>query len=192
MNRVKRIAIIGISAGGPPTLRILLPIIKRIKNPVIIVQHIPETFTNVLIDNLKPLINIPIIRVDNYTLINQNAIYFCPGGYHTVFKILRDQIRSRLYLPEKEDIVAPSIDKSMISIADLYEKSVMGIIMTGMTGDGVEGISYIKKSGGITIAQDESSSVIFGMPRKAIEAGCIDYICDIKGIAHKIDSFLNN
>ncbi len=192
MHRTDRIVIIGISAGGPPTLRVLLPYIEKVSNPIIIVQHIPKTFTDVLIQNVRRLVSVPVLKADNYSSIDENAIYFCPGGYHTVFKLLRNRVKSRLYLPDKEDLVAPSINKSMISIAELYGDSTMGIIMTGMTGDGVDGITHIKKMGGITIAQDEKSSAIFGMPRKAIESGNIDYVCDVQGIARKINQFMDN
>ncbi len=192
MNSPERVVIIGISAGGPPTLRLLLSYIKALSNPIIIVQHIPRTFTDVLVQNIKQLIDLPVVKFDNYTSLESNAVYFCPGGYHTVFKILRDRVQSRLYLPEKDDLVAPSIDKSMISIAELYGSSAMGVIMTGMTGDGVQGIGCIKKMGGITVAQDEKSSVIFGMPKKAIESGYVDYVCDVRGIARRIDQFINN
>lgn len=191
MSKTDRIAIIGISAGGPPTLRIMLPTISKVDNPIVIVQHIPYSFTDVLIQNLQPLVNTRIIKLDNYTKIERNAIFICPGGHHSIFKLLRNKIQSRIYLPEKEDIVAPSIDKSMISIAELYGESAMGIIMTGMTGDGVEGIKTIKKMGGTTIAQNENSSIIFGMPKRAIETGLIDHICDINGIARRIDQFIN-
>lgn len=191
MSKTEKIVIIGISAGGPPTLRILLPYFNTIKAPIIIVQHIPGSFTDILIQNLKIVVSMPIIKLDNYVKVNDNAIYFCPGGYHTIFKLLKGQVQARLYSPEKGDIVAPSIDKAMISIAQIFEGSVLGIIMTGMTGDGVEGISKIKSMGGITIAQNEKSSVIFGMPKRAIESGCIDHICDVNGIARKIDQFMN-
>jgi len=185
-----KVAVLGISAGGPPTLRIMLPALTIVGGALVLVQHIPKTFSPVLYENLRRISLCPMIQVAHATPITAGNIYYCPGGYHTRINRINGRLCACLAAPGNRDFMVPSIDQAMTSCAQTLGRRALGVVMTGMSGDGERGIRAIKAMGGRTIAQDKQSAVIFGMPRKAIETGCIDLVCNTDHIRQHVQRFL--
>jgi two-component system chemotaxis response regulator CheB len=168
-----RIVVIGSSTGGPQALHeILATFPKDFPLPVICIQHICSGFVPGLIDWLSSKIKMKIETAKAGAFPQAGIVYFPQEG--SQLKI--DPSGRFMVIPALEfDGHLPSITVTMKSAAEYYKNSVTGVILTGMGQDGAEGLLAIKNSGGITIAQDEASCVIFGMPKKAIELGAAVY-----------------
>lgn len=186
-----QIVAIGISTGGPQALQVLLSKLPvNLSCGILIVQHISRGFVEGLAEWLQA--NSPLdIRVAKAgDILGAGEVLLAPDDYHIKIEpgrrviLIEDSIKSNLHVP--------SIDVMMQSVAKTFGKEAAGVIMTGMGHDGVEGIKAIKKAGGKTIAQDEKTSVIFGMNREAIETGCVDRIIAIENIADEIVSLVSN
>jgi two-component system chemotaxis response regulator CheB len=169
-KELSKVVVIGISTGGPGTLMEVLPMLPQdLKAAVIIIQHMPPTFTSSFAKRLDGACRIPIKEADAGDVLQNGRGYLAPGGYQLVLRREGDTIR----LPSSpKTIFMPSVNVTMESVLDTYGgKNVVGVLMTGMGDDGADAMVKIRKAGGITIAEDESTAVVFGMPREAIERG---------------------
>ncbi|MDD5432520.1 MAG: chemotaxis-specific protein-glutamate methyltransferase CheB [Candidatus Omnitrophica bacterium] len=184
-ENITKVVAVGVSTGGPQALQVLLSKLPHdLPFGLIIVQHISAGFINGLVEWLKDLTHLEIKVAQAGDVLKSGMVFFAPDG----FNILIDAY-SRISLKEdttRKLIHVPSIDVMMNSVAKSFGENAIGIIMTGMGNDGVEGIKSIKNAGGITIAQNEASSVIFGMNELAIESGCIDKVIPLNEIADEI------
>ena len=179
---ISKIVVIGASTGGPQILAsILTSIPSDFSAPIIIAQHIPSIFfTESLAEHLNRNCELPVTSAGNNEIIGCGAVYLVPSGFHLMLKrrteVNKGTMEVSISLSEdKSSILTPSIDEIMESVASLYKENTIGIILTGMGNDGVLGMTAIKKYGGKTIVQDESS-LIFGMPKAVIEAGLADKV----------------
>jgi two-component system chemotaxis response regulator CheB len=164
---------IGASTGGPPVLRtILVGLPAAFSPPVLIVQHIAEDFAHSLVDWLQPQCALPIeIGVDGQAL-NRPGIFFAPPGRHM-------GVRGRavaLVDGPPISLHRPSATHLFQSVAREYGSAAVGVLLTGMGDDGAVGLRDFKRAGGTTVAQDESTSVVFGMPSAAISLGVVDHV----------------
>jgi len=183
-HNYKKIVAIGCSTGGPSALNeILQNIPADLPAPVFGVQHMPEKFTEKLAELLNHRIALQVVEAKEGMDIQRGVVYIAPGGYHMRLRTNRTVALQ----PEPTRMVpCPSVDAMMTSIADVFGRNVIGVILTGMGNDGVGGMNAIKDKGGITIAQDEDTSLVFGMPKVAIESGCIDSIVPLHLVADEI------
>ena len=178
--------VIGIasSTGGP---KALAEIFKRLEAnfpaAIVVAQHIGNGFTEGLISWLNDVSPLKVCMAEDQQHIAPGTIYIPPDDHHIE---VRNNRTLHIFLKIASDVYTPSADLLFHSIGNL-NSSVIGIVLSGMGRDGADGIVSIKNSGGITIAQDEESSVIFGMPKAAVETGCIDYILPLTGIADKLN-----
>ncbi len=172
------------STGGPKALSVILPELpQKFPFPVFVAQHISDGFTGGLVEWLNGISKIPVREGADGETIKEGTIYISPSERHmTIDK------GNRIALVEKKpaDIYHPSCNLLLASAADVFGAGAVGIILTGMGDDGVSGIKKIKEAGGLTIAQDEKTSAIFGMPRVAIESGCIDKVLPLNEIGREI------
>lgn len=157
-----------------------LPVLKA---AVIIIQHITPLVDQSFVTSLARVSKMPVSLAREGTVIQAGQVYLAPGGLHLT--LIRNSV-VRLNDGEKVNSVRPSVDVAMKSISAPYGNRVAGVILTGMGADGAAGISVIKQLGGITIAQDKSTSVIYGMPKAAAETGLIDFILPTDKIADKM------
>ena len=150
----------------------------------------PPKFTKSLADRLNTLSNIEVVEGKEGEILKRGYCYIAPGDFH--MKVVHKKNNYILELSKEEPIkgLRPAVDILMESVAKLEGLKKIGIVMTGMGSDGSKGIVQIKKSNGYTIAQDEESSVVFGMPKLAIETGHIDKIVPLNNIAHEIMSIM--
>jgi len=183
---IDKIVVIGASTGGPQTLEAILSSIPPdFSAPIVIAQHMPTIFfTRSLAAHLNDSCQLTVKVAKNNEIIQRGKVYLAPGGFHTRVSTKTDApcpvedegSNGIMCLSENEaNILSPSIDITMKSVAKVYNGNAIGVMLSGMGDDGVEGMKAIKEAGGKTIVQDESS-LIFGMPRAVIEAGYADKV----------------
>lgn len=184
-NELTKVVVIGISTGGPSTLMEVLPMLPSdLEAAVIIVQHMPPSFTNSFAKRLNAACQIPITEAKAGDILRNGYGYLGAGGYHLVVRgesgILRlPTTPSTLYMP--------SVNITMESVLNAFGgKRVIGVLMTGMGDDGADAMVKIRQAGGVTIAEDESTAVVFGMPREAILRGGAEIVLPSYKIAEAI------
>lgn len=181
------IVAIGTSTGGPRALQEVLPLLpENINGSIVVVQHMPAKFTKSLADRLNTICKIKVKEGEEGDRLRKGHCYIAPGDFH--MEVVRRKSDYFIQLNKKPAIkgLRPSVDVLMESVAKLDGLNKMGVIMTGMGSDGSNGIVQIKKAKGFTIAQDQDSSVVFGMPKSAIGTKHIDKIVPLYSIAHEI------
>jgi len=179
-----RAIVIGASTGGPRALSTLLPeLCKRVEVPILIVQHMPTGFTRPLAESLERLSNRKTIEAAEGLLIEPKTVYVAPAGRHLLFRGTAVQPLTRLTDQPPENGCRPSVDVLFRSAAAIFGSGALAIILTGMGRDGTAGLGAIRRAGGCAIAQDQASSVVWGMPGSAVEAGVIDQVEPLDRIA---------
>lgn len=182
-----RIVTIGTSTGGPAALsRVFQELPFRFPSSVLVVQHMPEGFTKAFAERLNNDSNLKVKEAEDGDPIKPGCGYLAPGHSHMTVEDRNGDKVIRLSQGEKVSGHKPSIDVLFNSVADAYRKNCVAVIMTGMGKDGADGILNIKNKGGYTIAQDEETSVVFGMNRVAVQLGAINEVVSLFEIAKKI------
>lgn len=179
-------AIVGIasSTGGPQALEVLMRALPAdFPAPILIAQHIAEGFSLGLVDWLNGLSALDIQLAHHGQRPMPGQVLIAPSEYHLV---IEKSGQLALLPPEPKDIYHPSCDCLLGSLARVAGRKAIGVILTGMGRDGVRGIEDIKAAGGLTLAQNEATSVIFGMNRLAIESGKIDQVLPITEMAREL------
>lgn len=176
-----RIAAIGASTGGPPALKIILSALPRdLAFPVLIVQHIAKGFTAGFAEWLSQSAAFPVRVASQREYPLPGFAYVAPDNFH-----MEAGSDSRIILSNHapENGLRPSVSRLFLSVAQVYERNAVGILLTGMGRDGVEELKIMKSKGAITIAQDEDSSVVYGMPGEAVKIDAAKYIMSPNGIS---------
>lgn len=181
---------IGISAGGPVALKSILPEIPESFPPIIIVQHMPKGFTEEFAKNLNNLCKIRVKETVNKEILKQGHAYISSGGYHTKIQKIDGNYQIQIFDGKHINGHKPSIGVLFQSIAEIAKDKAIALIMTGMGNDGSREIGDIKKAGGLTIAQDKESSMVFGMPKIAIKENNIDYIVPLNHMVKLLKAIL--
>lgn len=182
----ERVVVIGASTGGTEALRVFLEALPIDSPGIVIVQHMPEHFTTAFARRLDGICRVSVKEAaDNDTAIRGRAL-IAPGNRHTLLK----RSGARYYVEVKDGPLVcrhrPSVDVLFRSAARYAGKNAVGVIMTGMGDDGARGMMEMKDSGAFTIAQDEKTSVVFGMPNEAIKRGGVDIILPLEQIAKEV------
>jgi len=179
----EKLVTIGISTGGPEALRHLLPLIPpEFPAGIMIVQHMPPGFTKAFADRMNAISQIEVVEAQDGDPIVPGRVLIAPGNYHMSVEDRSGSPAAKIDQKERVNLFRPSIDVLMFSTARRFRTKNIGIIMTGMARDGVEGIRRIKEDGGRTIAQDEETSVVFGMNKLAIQSGYVDKVVSLEKI----------
>ncbi|MBX7148501.1 chemotaxis response regulator protein-glutamate methylesterase [bacterium] len=186
-NRVE-IVTIGISTGGPNALMELIPKIPAgFPVPIVIVQHMPASFTKFLADRLNTTSPLNVREAGNdKPVLKAGDVWIAPGGFHMVLE--KDGALVRLALNDEapENSCRPAVDVLFRSVSQIYGKGTLGLVMTGMGYDGLKGSEVIVKNGGQVFTQDEASSVVWGMPGAVTNAGLSSRVLPLKDIAKAI------
>ncbi|MBN1697252.1 MAG: chemotaxis response regulator protein-glutamate methylesterase [Spirochaetales bacterium] len=183
IKTTEKIVVLGASTGGTEAIRIFLEALPLDTPGIVIVQHMPEQFTTAFSDRLNSLCRITVKEAeDNDTVVPGRAL-IAPGNRHTLLR----RSGARYYVEVKDGPLVsrhrPSVDVLFRSAARYCGKNAVGVIMTGMGDDGAHGLKEMKDAGAYTIAQDEASCVVFGMPNEAIKLGAVDRVIPLRGIA---------
>ena len=183
-----RVVALGVSTGGPLALHRMLPKIPvDFASSILIVQHMPPTFTGPFARRLDALSMISVKEAADGDVLEAGCAYIAPGGIHMKMKEEKvGQLRIVLDSEPEELLFVPSVDVMMESVAENYYGPILGIIMTGMGSDGLKGMTRIKEKGGTTLAQEESSCVVYGMPKVCVDKGIIDQIVLLDDMADEI------
>jgi two-component system chemotaxis response regulator CheB len=182
------VLLVGSSTGGPQALTALVsrlaPVIAQA--PVLITQHMPPTFTTILAEHLARASKAPAREAIDGEPIVPGRIYLAPGGHH--MRVARRATGPSIALDEGPLInyCRPAIDPLFRTAADMWGGGSLGVILTGMGTDGAHGALDVATAGGSVIAQDEESSVIWGMPHAALQAGACAAVLPLDQIASKI------
>lgn len=190
---IKRAVFIGASTGGPPAVqRIISQLDPTLKAPVVLAQHMPQAFTSAFASRMNALCHIRVKEATDGELLQNSIVYICPGDHQTTVKRLPDGTCAFEIVegsPRGESF-APCINNLFCSGAEVFANNSIGVILTGMGQDGVNGLKRIKEAGGITIAQNQATCVVFGMPKAAIEQKAALYIASVDEIAKEIEAAL--
>jgi len=189
VGNTDKVIAIASSTGGPEALSIILAgLPEKLPCPIVIAQHISDGFVSGMVEWLKRVTKLTVKVAVAGEPLDAGTVYVSPSEKHMeVSSAKRILLKDRL----PKDIYRPSCDTLLSSVADVYGQRAVGIILTGMGSDGVLGMKKIRAAKGITIAQDEKSSIVFGMPKVAIDSGCIDRILPLDAICGEIVNILN-
>lgn len=183
-----KIVAIGTSTGGPKALHeVITKLPKNFCAPILIVQHMPPGFTKSLAERLNSLSEIEVKEASHGEEIKSGIAYIAPGGFHLTVKNSSGKLLIQLDESAPKSGHRPSVDVMFESLSQLKGYQIISVIMTGMGKDGSEGLVALKKNGNCyCIAESEESSVVFGMPKAAIQTNMVDEVVHLKDIAAKI------
>ena len=183
----KNVVVIGVSTGGPLTLKALFSELPPLNAAIVVVLHITPEMDYRIALGIDACASMPAALARDGEFLRPGHIYLAPGGFH-----LKLDGNHRIALCEgaRVNYVQPSVDVTMLSLTRPLTGNLVGVILTGMGKDGAEGVRHIKRIGGTTLAQDQKSSVIYGMPKAALDTGAIDFVLPPKGIAAKLVEML--
>lgn len=190
---LKKLVAIAGSTGGPRALVSILPKLPQdIPAGIIVVQHMPAEFTKSMAERLNWESMIEVKEAEDGEPIEPGKALVAPGGFHLTVETKKDGGGIVKIIPgPKEHYVCPSADVALRSIAPVYGRNVIGVVLTGMGSDGTEGLRAIKGHGGYNIAEDESTCIVYGMPKSAIQAGVVDKVVPLHQIAKEIVEAVN-
>lgn len=184
----QRLVAIGTSTGGPQALQnVITRLPADLPCGVVVVQHMPPHFTKSLADRLNTISAIAVKEAEDGEIIRPGQVYIAPGGFH--LRVMPDGTDRRIALGSDPPVGnhRPCVNVMFDSVAP-FGRKVTAVIMTGMGSDGCEGMKKIKAAGGYSIAQDEETCVVYGMPRAVVEAGLADEVRPVEQIAGAIVS----
>ena len=178
---------IGISTGGPNALRDVFKMIDpRLKQPVMVVQHMPAGFTKEFAASLNNICPLTVSEGVDGEKIECGHVYIAPGGYHMFVEHRPDGNYVKLSQDEQRNGHRPSADVLFESVAKIYQNNALGVIMTGMGRDGAAELAEMRKQGAWTLGQDQASSIVYGMPKVAFELGGVQKQVGLMQMADEI------
>ena len=169
---VKKVIAVGSSTGGPQALFEVIKSFKDFDIPIVITQHMPATFTKILSEHIQQQTGVPSHEGEEDMLIENGNVYVAPGGFH-MHLVKKEDNTVRIHLDDgpAENFCKPSVDPMFRTAIDIYGNKTLGVILTGMGNDGLGGGKVLTEQGGRLIAQDEETSVVWGMPGAVAQAG---------------------
>ncbi len=187
-----RALVIGSSTGGPQALMTLLAHISPHLNdiPTLITQHMPPTFTKILAQNLARSLDRTVKEGEQGEILQSGHIYVAPGEHHMLVEEREGRVSIVLDDGPQVNYCRPAVDPMSISAAKVFKAGMLNIILTGMGHDGAEGVKAVSAVGGSVIAQDEESSVVWGMPGAAAATGCCSAVLPLNEIGPKTVSLI--
>ncbi len=186
LQTTEKVVVVGASTGGTEALREFLEALPLDSPGIVIVQHMPEKFTTAFANRLNGICRIAIKEAENNDTVIPGHALIAPGNRHTLLK----RSGARYFVEIKDGPLVsrhrPSVDVLFRSATRYAGKNAVGVIMTGMGDDGAKGMLELKEAGAYTIAQDEASCIVFGMPNEAIKLGAVDKILPLDRIAFEV------
>jgi two-component system chemotaxis response regulator CheB len=182
-----RIIAIGSSTGGPQALlEVLRDMAASVKLPILITQHMPATFTTLLAEHIERATGVPCAEGRDGEAVGAGRIYLAPGNYHMTVERAGVGSVIRLNQEQPENFCRPSVDPMLRSMASIYGSALLTLILTGMGSDGQKGAAEVVAAGGTVIAQDEATSVVWGMPGAVATSGLCSAVLPIKEIGPSV------
>ena len=182
-----RLLAVGSSTGGPQALFTLVQGLGKTLNvPVVLTQHMPATFTPILAEHISKLGGLPCAEAKDGEALTAGRIYLAPGDHHLVINATRGGLQARLTSDPPENFCRPSVDPMLRSAAAACDGRVLVAMLTGMGQDGLIGTRRVVEAGGSAVAQDEATSVVWGMPGAVAQAGLCHAVLPLPRIAPKL------
>jgi two-component system chemotaxis response regulator CheB len=160
------------------------------RQPIFITQHMPPVFTRLLAERLQTITTLRVREATQGMAVEEGHIYIAPGDYHMRVARKGTGVILKLDQGAPENSCRPAVDVMFRSIAELYGANALAVILTGMGHDGLRGIEQMRALGSYVVAQDEASSVVWGMPGAVVSAGLADSIVDLKRVVPEIQRHL--
>ena len=186
----EKLIVIGASTGGTEAIKEVLVKLPADSPGILITQHMPENFTKSFADRLNGLCKISVKEAEHNERILPGHAYIAPGHSHLLLARSGANYMTRLDQGSPVNRHRPSVDVLLRSVANIAGANAIGIILTGMGKDGTQGLLEMKQTGAFTIAQDEESCVVFGMPKEAIAAGGVCEVLPLQNIARRTLEYL--
>ena len=178
---------IGVSTGGPQALGQLIPQLPAcLRVPVLVVQHMPPTFTRLLAERLDSLGALSVVEAADGMEIRAGTVYIAPGDYHLRVRRCGSRMLAVLDQSPQENSCRPAVDVLFRSLAETFGAGTLSAVLTGMGFDGLRGTKAIKAAGGYSLVQDQASSVVWGMPGVVAEAGLADGVLPLSKLGSEI------
>jgi len=184
--------VIGASTGGTEALRVVLESLPAQIPPILIVQHIPPVFSTAFAQRLNSICPFEVKEAANGDEIKPNRVLIAPGAFQMAVKKSGPKLIVQINSDAPVNRHKPSVDYMFKSVSDLNIENVIAVILTGMGADGARELKRLRERGARTIAQDENTSVVFGMPREAINMGAAEFVSPLDQVAEKIVRLLNS
>lgn len=182
-----KILAVGSSTGGPQALfELFKGLSGKINVPIVVTQHMPPTFTTILAEHITRSAKIPAKEAEEGDVLEPGKIFIAPGDYHMVLKEKGGKVITTLNQDAAVNYCRPAVDPMLESVVKIFGKKTFGVILTGMGYDGRNGSIAVTDAGGVVYAQDEKSSVVWGMPGAVAEAGICSAVLPITELAPKI------
>ncbi len=192
-SQFPKVLVIASSTGGPTALETIFSKLRGpFKIPILIAQHMPPVFTQILAKRLGENTGVPAKEAVHNEPILSNNIYVAPGDFHLRIDIVNGHIVTKLSKDEQRNSVRPAADYLFETAAKVYGKNCLGLVLTGMGEDGCDGAIAIKESQGGVLIQNRESCTVFGMPGAVLESGAYDEIGDLAFIAEQLDVILKS
>ena len=188
MDFVNELVIIGASSGGPKALRTVLSRMPMLDACVLVVQHMPMFINESVRKSLASVTNMDVRIAEEGDRLEGGKVLIAPSEVHMEITGNRS---IRLRHGPKVNFVRPSIDVTMLSVSSEPGMLPIAVVLTGIGKDGAAGIRHIKQIGGVTITQDLETSVVYGMPKAAVETGAVDFVLPPEAVGDKIMKLVN-
>jgi two-component system, chemotaxis family, protein-glutamate methylesterase/glutaminase len=186
-KRRPRVVAIGVSTGGPNALGAILPELPPgFPLPILVVQHMPPLFTRLLAERLRATCRLPVEEAGDGAPVEVGKILIAPGDFHLKVVLLGGGVRVCLDQSPPLNFCRPAVDALFTSIGEVYGGAVIAVILTGMGQDGLRGTEILKARGATVVAQDEASSVVWGMPGAVVHAGLADRVLPLDQVVPAI------
>jgi len=186
-TRQRQIVAIGVSTGGPTALAEIVPMFPAdFPLPVVLVQHMPPMFTKLLADRLQAKSKLRVVEATAGLSVEPGTLFIAPGDYHMRLRRTATAVQIDLDQSPPENSCRPAVDVLFRSVSRVYGGSAIAVVLTGMGSDGLRGVEHLKTEGAFVIAQDEPSSVVWGMPGAVVRAGLADATVSLKSVIGEI------
>ena len=182
-----QVVVIGVSTGGPTALGEILPRLPAdFKLPILVVQHMPPLFTRLLAERLNATCQLQVCEASQGCAVEPGKILIAPGDFHMKLTMERTALSVCLDQSPRQNSCRPAVDALFGSAGEIFGAAVLAVILTGMGQDGLRGVQILKARGASVIAQDEASSVVWGMPGAVVNAGLADRVLPLNDIVPEI------
>jgi two-component system chemotaxis response regulator CheB len=186
IKTTEKVIVVGASTGGTEALKDFLMMIPGNMPPILIVQHMPKHFTKAFAERLNTLSKAHVQEAVNGMKMKRGEVFVAPGDEHMLLQTSGTEYYIEVRTGPLVSRHRPSVDVLFRSAARFAGKNVIGVIMTGMGDDGARGMKEMKDNGAYTIAQDEKSCIVYGMPKEAVKRGAVDEVLPLSGIAGRV------
>ena len=191
MRKIKLVAI-GSSTGGVEALAAILPKLKPPFPPIVIVQHIPAGFSRMFAERMNRESALTVKEGEDGEIVKPDCVYIAPGGLHMKLIKLNEILKIKCFMAPHVHSCRPAVDILFNSVAELVGAASLGVILTGIGHDGAAGLLAMRKTGALTLGQDEATSAVYGMPKSAFECGAVMKQVPLDGMPLAITAIANN